>query len=190
MNAGHAFRTDQDVDRAQVVHVIQGEYHVSSRPDAVLTTVLGSCVAACIFDARSGIGGMNHFLLPGDDERSGNDDLRYGVHAMELLINGIMKLGARRDALQAKLFGGAEIVAGLSRIGGKNGAFATRYLEKEGIPMIGGSLGGVLARRIQFWPASGRARQIFVREPAKQIAEAELKSLRRPSAPDGDLELF
>lgn len=109
---------------------------------------------------------------------------------MELLINGILKLGARRESLQAKLFGGAEMISGLSDIGGKNVAFAARYLEKEGIPNLGGSVGGALARRLQFWPATGRARQLFATDAPRQIAENELRKARRPVQPEGDLELF
>jgi chemotaxis protein CheD len=83
------------------VHIIQGEYKVLSDPDAVLSTILGSCVAACLRDPIAGVGGMNHFLLPGNasSPSSGGDATRYGVHLMELLINGLLKQGARRDRL-------------------------------------------------------------------------------------------
>ena len=92
---------------AKRVHIIQGEYKVVSDPDVVLTTILGSCVAACLRDPVSGVGGMNHFLLPGTGSVTGGDATRYGVHLMELLINGLLKQGARRDRLEAKIFGGA-----------------------------------------------------------------------------------
>ena len=97
------------------VHVIQGEYKVVNDPNVVLSTILGSCVAACLRDPVAGVGGMNHFLLPGSAMRrsSGGDATRYGVHLMELLINGLLKQGARRDRLEAKIFGGAKTIATL-----------------------------------------------------------------------------
>ena len=94
----------------------------------VLTTILGSCVAACIRDPVAGVGGMNHFLLPGSAEAmaGGGDATRYGVHLMELLINGLLKQGARRDRLEAKIFGGAKTIATFSNVGEQNAAFATQ----------------------------------------------------------------
>lgn len=181
---------DEAIDRSNVIHVIQGESHVSADPSAMMTTILGSCVAACMFDQRAGVGGMNHFLLPGDDN-GGDEDLRYGVHAMELLINGLLRLGARRDNLRAKLFGGARMVAGLSDIGAKNAAFANEFLAREGLQCVGGSLGGDHARRIQFWPTTGRARQIYASVAPRQVFESELRGkATKPAADSGDLELF
>jgi len=93
------------------VRVIQGEYRVSDDPDVVLTTILGSCVAACLRDPHARVGGMNHFLLPGRaDCPSAQEAERYGVHLMELLVNGLLQRGAKRQRLEAKLFGGARIV--------------------------------------------------------------------------------
>jgi chemotaxis protein CheD len=190
MRADAAHFPDEAIDRSNVIHVIQGESHVSADPSACMTTILGSCVAACLFDPRAGVGGMNHFLLPGDDG-GGDENLRYGVHAMELLINGLLRLGARRDSMRAKLFGGARMVAGLSDIGAKNAAFANEFLAKEGLVCVGSSLGGDLARRIQFWPTTGRARQICPSTPPQQVFEAELKRSRpKPADKSGDLELF
>jgi chemotaxis protein CheD len=172
------------------VHVVQGEYFVTGDPDAMLTTILGSCVAACLRDPVAGVGGMNHFLLPGS---TGADGQRYGVNAMELLINGLLQKGAKRDRLEAKIFGGAHVVRGLSDIGRQNAAFAKIYLENEGIPVVGESVGGPHARRVQFWPASGRARQLFLpAEEAPQV-DQELRRgpARRPAPADGgDVELF
>src|SRR5262245_18951865 len=99
------------------VNVIQGEYNVSADPAVVFTTILGSCVAACIRDPIAGVGGINHFLLPVNSEGARTTDAeRYGVHLMELLVNGLMKNGARRDRLEAKLFGGAKMMDRLSDI--------------------------------------------------------------------------
>lgn len=112
---------------ANRVNIIQGEWKVLRDPDAVLTTILGSCVAACLWDPVACVGGMNHFLVPGDANSlaGGGDVSRYGVHLMELLINGLLKKGAQRHRLEAKIFGGAKMVANLSRVGEQNIAFVT-----------------------------------------------------------------
>ncbi|WP_182085037.1 chemotaxis protein CheD [Aureimonas sp. ME7] len=171
------------------INLIQGEALVDDRPDVVLTTLLGSCVAACIRDPGAGVGGMNHFLLPGDGGDGGSRVESYGLYLMEVLINGLLKKGARRHALEAKIFGGARTVGGLSDIGAKNIDFATRFLQMEGITLLGGSTGGAQGRRIEFWPVSGRARQILM-EPTDRAAFA--KPPPRAAAPvsGGDLELF
>jgi chemotaxis protein CheD len=148
-------------------HVIQGEHAVSREPNVVMTTVLGSCVAACLHDPAAGVGGMNHFLLAEDASgvAVGEEAMRYGAFAMEVLINDLMKLGARRDRMQAWLFGGARMFNSLGDIGAANAAFANSFLSAEGIGLVGCSLGGARARRIEFWPASGRARQRAVDQP-------------------------
>lgn len=168
------------------IHVLQGEAKVASG-DVVLTTLLGSCVAACIRDPGLGIGGLNHFLLPGDDSGSGGGRAEsYGAYLMEVLINGLLKRGARRSSLEAKLFGGARTVDNLSDIGARNIAFAKRFLAAEGIACIGGDVGGDKGRRIEYWPASGRTRRLFldrsqpvVTTPPPTVAVA-----------GGELELF
>jgi chemotaxis protein CheD len=117
--------------------------------------------------------------------------MRHGVHAMELLVNGLLARGARRDRLEAKLFGGARMVTGLTDVGRQNALFAERFLQRESIPVVNSSLGGDQARRIQFWPVSGRVRHLFVEKQANAVFEAER---RRPApvAPvnDGAVELF
>lgn len=146
---------------ARRVHIIQGEYKVLSDPDAVLSTILGSCVAACLRDPVAGVGGMNHFLLPGtgNTPMTGGDATRYGVHLMELLINGLLKKGARRDRLEAKIFGGARTIARFSNVGEQNALFARQFLMDEGIKIMGESTGGEHGRKLEYWPSSGRARQ-------------------------------
>ncbi len=172
------------------VHIIQGEYFVSNDADLMVTTLLGSCVAACIRDPIAGVGGINHFLLPGDDSRSRSaESERIGVHLMELLVNGLLKSGARRERLEAKLFGGARTVAAHSDIGMHNVEFAIRFLHDEGIPHIGGSTGGLQGRRIQYWPVSGRARQIML--SGTQKVEAPAPRIVVPVDTNaGELELF
>jgi chemotaxis protein CheD len=182
MNAGR--------DGEQRVNIVQGEYYVTDDPNVVLTTLLGSCVAACIRDPISGVGGMNHFLLPGNNGAAvGAQAESYGVHLMELLVNGLLNRGARRDRLEAKLFGGAKSMEGLSPIGARNGEFAERFLKYEGINYLGGSLGGEGGRRLQYWPVSGRARQsLFSSDKLPPI-------VARPPAPpkpvdSGAIEFF
>jgi chemotaxis protein CheD len=143
------------------LHIVQGECDVSADADIVLLTMLGSCVAACIFDPAAHVGGMNHFMLPEGGEGDAVS-LRYGAHAMERLVNKLLSLGAQRGRLEAKLFGGARLTKGLTDIGARNVAFAQNYLRREGIQFRGGSTDGSHARRVQFWPASGRARQLVL----------------------------
>lgn len=172
------------------IHIIQGEYHVTDDPGLVLTTILGSCVAACLRDPEIAVGGMNHFLLPGEnlDGNPVRDAERYGVHLMELLVNGLLQHGARRERLEAKLFGGAKTMEGLADIGAQNACFAERYLQHEGIRLVGGSLRGEQGRRIQYWPCSGRARQIFL--PADQLPPLQSPLLTRRPALGGAVEFF
>lgn len=173
-------------------HVIQGEFAVTDDQNIVLTAILGSCVACCLHDPIARVGGMNHFLLPGD-ESSGDDSLRYGVNSMELLINGLLRRGARRDRLEAKLFGGARVLAGLSDVGAQNAAFARRFLKEEGIPCIGESLGGNQARRVRFSPTTGAARQLLLDKVDQSTLTVETPRRKAPEkAPEssGDLDLF
>jgi len=175
------------------IQITQGETYVTDSPGQVLTTVLGSCIAACLRDPALGIGGMNHFLLPNGDGRDANA-MRYGVNAMELLINGLLKRGGVRSRLEAKLFGGANVVAGLSDVGARNIAFAQKFLLTEGIAVVGGDLGGDHSRRIQYWPSTGRARQLAILPSDRNTVIArELASAQVASVPEGaaaDVELF
>jgi chemotaxis protein CheD len=182
--------TASEMVEPRKVHVIQGEFFVTEAPDLVLTTILGSCVAACMRDAVAGVGGMNHFLLPGDDGRQSEGGLRYGVQAMELLVNGLLRRGARRDRLEAKLFGGGRLIDGLTDVGDQNAAFAERFLRDEGIRFTGGSLRGDQARRIQYWPVSGRARQICLARNEAAVFAGERQRRPTPIEADGSLELF
>ncbi|WP_417258916.1 chemotaxis protein CheD [Celeribacter sp.] len=163
-------------------YITQGEYAVSSECDAVISTILGSCVATCLWDAEEGIGGMNHFLLPEGAIGQGGTD-SFGANAMELLINGLIQKGACRKKLQAKVFGGAALRQGLTSVGRDNGQFVLDYLSKEGIPCISQSLGGTSARRIEFEPVSGNARQ-------KLVTDHNLKEVAPPPPPSSDIELF
>lgn len=177
--------------RERIVHVVQGEYVVVDDPEVVLTTILGSCVAACIWDPGAAVGGMNHFLLPGDADSG--DSMKFGVNSMELLINGLLQKGAMRSRLQAKLFGGAQVVANLSDIGARNAEFGERFLRMEGIPCVGQSLGGDRARRIRFWPTTGRAGQLLLEPTHADAVRVRDQVVRAPPPPDpaaGSVELF
>ncbi len=168
----------------KTITVVQGDHAVSSDQSVVLTTVLGSCVAACLFDPSMRIGGMNHFLLAGSgSSRAG--DMRYGVNAMELLINRLLQAGAQRHLIVAKLFGGASMTDHAGDIGKANAAFAIDFLYQENIPCISQSLGGDLARRVQFTPSTGAARQL-------QIAGADpnIVPTRAAPTPGQDITLF
>jgi chemotaxis protein CheD len=183
-----------DTAGSRRLHVVQGEYAVSDDPEVMLGTILGSCVAACARDPVAGVGGMNHFLLPGDKETAAVDGgpqaLRYGVQSMELLLNALYRMGARRERLEVKLFGGARVIDGLSDVGQQNASFAERFLQAEGITLMGGSLRGERARRIQFWPVSGRIRQMALVDPGRVIEAERTKPIPAPAADDGELELF
>jgi len=172
------------------VHVVQGEHYVTDDADVVLTTILGSCVALCLWDPVRGAGGMNHFLLPEGKAEGANEGRRYGAFAMELLINDLLRLGAKRERLQGKLFGGARMFNGLSDVGAANAAFAERFMRDEGIPVVGTSLGGVGARRIQFWPVTGRAQQKTVTDNSELTRLKEVPKPVPAPVDDGAVELF
>lgn len=162
----------------KLVAVVQGEFRVSQSKGVVFSTVLGSCVAACIYDVENGIGGLNHFLLPGDDVE-GRVELKYGSMAMELLINELLKCGAKRPNLYVKLYGGARLSAGLSDIGEKNISFARQYVKREGFPIVDECLGGAQARRIHFYPTSGQVNISLVapsNAPTEQVVNARKRS--------------
>ncbi|HLK23947.1 MAG TPA: chemotaxis protein CheD [Caulobacteraceae bacterium] len=174
--------------RERRIHIVQGQHHVTSDPTVVLTTSLGSCVAACLRDPLAGVGGMNHFLLPEGGDAEGPEAFRYGAYAMELLLNGLYARGARRERLIAKLFGGARLAERFHDIGGQNVAFARGFLRREGIALDGGSVRGAHARRIQFWPVSGRVRQLRLVRGEVAVFAAEVSPT--PRADWGEVELF
>ncbi len=149
--------------------------------EKVIATLLGSCVSACIWDKEIGVGGMNHVLFT-DDTQNAEEVFGHGVNGMELLINGLLQKGALRANLKAKVFGGACMIAGLSNAGQRNGEFVVEFLKREGIEYVGGDLGGDKARRVEFWPATGRARQKLV---LKDVAVKPAKAVET-----NDVELF
>ena len=167
----------------KLINVIQGDYVISEDPDAVLTTVLGSCIAVCFVDPVRKIGGMNHFLLPSREGHEGAN-VRFGAYAMELLINGLLKRGADRSRLQAKMFGGASMMGNLRDIGASNAAFARKFLKDEDIPITAESTGGTSARRIRFWPTDGRVRQLLVSADVEPLPVEKPAPVPRPVKDD------
>ena len=158
-----SFARNTYFDRAlnmNAVKLLPGEFHVTA-DDIVQVTVLGSCVSACIRDVTTGVGGMNHFMLPdgGDGDRYGAP-ARYGVYAMEVLINSLLKLGARRQNFEAKVFGGGNVMATLSHcnVGEKNSQFVLEYLDAERIRVAAQDLVDIYPRKVYFFPQSGKVR--------------------------------
>ena len=164
--------------------ITQGEHCVSADSNATISTILGSCVACCLWDPLAQVGGMNHILLATNAGNSSSALQISGVHAMELLINDLLKIGAARERLLAKVFGGAQMIAGLSNIGPANCDFALTYLRTEGIACKAQSLGGDKARQVIFFPTTGA-----VRVKTQQTRVVELMPTTPPDQ-GSDLELF
>jgi len=180
-----------------VAKILPGEFYVT-REEEMITTVLGSCISACIRDSIAGVGGMNHFMLPisKDADLSAMDlgtAARYGNYAMEHLINEILKNGGRRRNLEAKLFGGGRVLSHMTDVGKRNIEFALRYLETEGIPLVSSDLGDRFPRKVQYYPADGRARMKKLRSQHNRTISRREESYmheieQQPVA--GDIELF
>ena len=178
----------------EAIKILPGEFFVTTR-DMLLVTVLGSCVAACIRDPERGIGGMNHFMLPDGGAGAMSKSARYGGYAMELLVNELIKSGARRGALEAKVFGGGRVMASLSsaNVGERNSEFVLDYLRQEGIPILAQDLQDRHARKIYFFPRAGR---VLVKKLERvnndTLARREREYQERLAREDasGDIELF
>ena len=138
------------------VKVLPGEYFVTGE-NIVICTVLGSCIAACLWDRTLNIGGMNHFMLPEGDSTDVSG--RYGSYAMELLINEMIKLGARRETMQAKVFGGGQVMANFTtmNVGERNTDFVVQYLQTERIPIVSEDVLDIYPRKVVYFPATGKA---------------------------------
>jgi chemotaxis protein CheD len=156
--------------QGKMIQVTQGAFHVSADPGMVFSAILGSCIATCLYDPLASIGGMNHFLLPGTGEAE-DHTRRYGKDLTLSMIEALERMGAERARLQAKLFGGGQIIPGMVRIGTLNADFAERFLSAERIPVVTRSVGGDRARRIRFWPCSGKAQQLLLEPIAPEIAQ-------------------
>jgi len=185
---------DRYFDR-EAVKILPGEYYVT-KGDKMIVTVLGSCVAVCLRD-RQGIGGMNHFLLPNDGGEGGflNASARYGVYAMELLINHLLKLGAHRSRLEAKVFGGGNVLKGLTvnNVGQRNAEFVLEYLHNEGIPILAQDLLDEYPRKVYFFPDTGKVMVKKIRAVHNSTIldrESEYRMRVKYAQSSGDIELF
>lgn len=180
----------------EVAKLLPGEYYVT-RDDMVLVTVLGSCVAACIRDVSSGIGGMNHFMLPdsGTDAARLGGAARYGVHAMEMLINSLLKSGGRRPNFEAKVFGGGNVMPSLNhaQVGQRNAEFVLEFLANERIRVAAKDLEDIYPRKVYFFPHSGVVRVKKLRELSNDTVytrEIDYGSRIKTEVKGGDIELF
>jgi chemotaxis protein CheD len=181
--------------KIEAAKIMPGEYYVTGR-DMLLVTVLGSCVSACIRDPITGIGGMNHFMLPeGDQNNPLSASARYGGYAMEVLLNQLIKLGASRTRLEAKVFGGGAVMRGFTtqNVGERNSDFVLDYLDTERIRVIAQDLRDIYPRKVYYFPSSGR---VLVKK-LKQVhndtilqRETEYGSRLQTAEMGGDIELF
>ncbi|MEO0386311.1 MAG: chemoreceptor glutamine deamidase CheD [Pseudomonadota bacterium] len=182
---------------SKVYPVLPGYHKVMHTPDVAITTLLGSCVAACVRDRRSGVGGLNHFLLPRDRSEGGGFSARYGVNAMEVLVNDILRTGARKEDLEAKVFGAANVLANaeLNNVGAQNSEFVIKYLRDEGIRLLAAELGGDRARRVFFFPSTGSVKVLNMSNSdtaraSQQEVSLEQKLRKEKKAQVSIVELF
>jgi len=173
------------------VKILPGEYFVY-REDILIMTTLGSCIAACLWDREAKVGGMNHFMLPEGDAGTG----RYGSYAMELLINEMMKLGATRSTMEAKVFGGGQVIDGMHtmNIGERNTEFVIDYLKTERIPIMAKDVQGPYPRKVCFLPASGKAMVKRLAAANKESLAAQDRAAAQKAVPvasaGGSVDLF
>jgi chemotaxis protein CheD len=183
-----------DCDAAKI---LPGEYYYTCK-DMLIVTVLGSCVSACIRDRVTGIGGMNHFMLPdggNDPDSPVSASMRYGTYAMEILINDVLKAGARRENLEAKVFGGGHVLRGFVAInvGERNAQFVRQFLKAENIRIVAEDLNDIHPRKVYYFPRTGK---VLVKK-LKQLnnntlvnREQDYASRLQTTPVAGDIELF
>jgi chemotaxis protein CheD len=182
----------------EAAKISPGEYYYTDK-NMLIVTVLGSCVSACIRDKITGIGGMNHFMLPdggGSDKNSPvSESMRYGTYAMEVLINQLIRNGARRENLEAKIFGGGNVLRSFTTnmVGDRNAAFVKKYLKDEGIKVTGEDLMDIYPRKVYFFPKTGK---VLVKK-LKQLnnytlvkREEAYSSKLQTTSVGGDIDLF
>lgn len=192
------FASNRYFDRhfdTEAAKILPGEYFVTDN-GMLLVTVLGSCVSACVRDTDSGIGGMNHFMLPDDGGRDAiGTSARYGIYAMEILINHLLKMGARRNRLEAKVFGGGAVMASLSssNVGTRNAEFVLDFLKTEKIPIVAKDLLDSYPRKIYYFPNIGRVlvkKLHRVHNETLFSRERDYKARLAGAKIEGDVELF
>lgn len=178
-----------------VVKIFAGDWYVSKTSDEMISTILGSCVSACIRDPYIGVGGMNHFLLPNNDDMDSthSDAARYGLFAMESLINGVLKAGGHKDRLEIKVFGGGNVTNNSAKIGSKNAKFIRDFLYKEGFLKFSEDLEGEHPRRVHYYPSTGKVlMRLLQRKEDMVVVEEEAlyerQIIKKPLI--SDIELF
>jgi chemotaxis protein CheD len=182
---------------SEAAKILPGEYYATAR-NMVLVTVLGSCVCACIRDKASGIGGMNHFMLPDSGQDRNNplgESARYGTYAMEILINQLLKMGAKRGNLEAKVFGGASVLRGftVNNVGERNAEFVMHFLKTEKIPIIAKDMLDVNPRKVYYFPTTGLVRVKNLKQVHNDTIinrEAAYNTRLQYAKLEGDVELF
>lgn len=188
------FDREHNSDAAKI---LPGEYYATGR-NMVLVTVLGSCVCACIRDKLSGIGGMNHFMLPESGQDRSNplgESARYGAYAMEILINQLLKMGAKRSNFEAKVFGGASVLRGftVNNVGERNAEFVLQFLKTEKITVAAQDLLDIYPRKVYYFPNTGLVRVKDLKHVHNDTIitrEAEYKKRLQYAKLEGDVELF
>ncbi len=194
------FATNVYYDRTfdcEAAKILPGEYYYTPK-DMLIVTVLGSCVSACIRDRVTGLGGMNHFMLPdgGSDPASPvSASMRYGSYAMEVLINDLLKAGARRENMEAKVFGGGAVLRGFSAInvGERNAAFVMNFLKTEKIRVIAEDLNDIYPRKVYFFPRTGKVlvkKLIQTHNDTLARRELDYASRLKVAPVSGDIDLF
>jgi chemotaxis protein CheD len=182
---------------AEAAKILPGEYYATGR-EMVLVTVLGSCVCACIRDKVSGIGGMNHFMLPDSGQDRGNplgESARYGIYAMEILINQLLKMGAKRNNFEAKVFGGGSVLRGftVANVGERNAEFVLQFLKTEKIALAAQDLLDIYPRKVYYFPNTGLVRVKKLKQVHNDTIinrETAYKTRLHYSKLEGDVELF
>jgi chemotaxis protein CheD len=178
----------------EAVKILPGEYFVFNE-DVIIMTTLGSCIATCLWDRNARIGGMNHFMLP-DNGGGSSDSGRYGSFAMELLINEMLKMGASRLTLEAKVFGGGAVISGMSslNVGERNTTFVMDYLKTERIPIVSKDVMDIYPRKVCFFPQSGKAmvKRLAASNPEALVAQDRVAAQKAvpASTGGGSVELF
>jgi len=172
--------------------LMPGEFYISENEE-MITTVLGSCVSACIYDPSNKVGGMNHFMLPDKGAAQSDESARYGIFAMESLINELLKRGCRKNDLKVKLFGGGQIIQNMSDVGRKNILFAKNFLYAEGMRLEASDLGLIFPRKVNFYPHTGKAmvkRLRTLHNDTIEQREKQYAAALKKEDITGDIELF
>ena len=175
-------------DQPNKVNVTQCTHYATNDETVLCAAVLGSCVAVCAHDPVLKIGGMNHILLPGKSDAGDPRVGMFGTNLMELLLNDLIKMGASKNRMEFKIFGGARLLNSSADAGTNNAKFIMEFAENEALNVISSSLGGDKGRRVEFHPATGKSRQKFLSdtgfpEPVAKPVKVEVES-------SGDMELF